>query len=213
LKPSKKNFPSPKSAQEEGFQAPSDGSLRTKKETNWTADSADAFAHKLAFDFVTQVSERINSSGITQTELANRLGISEGAVSQFLNTPNNLTLKTIAKYSQALGMKAAIIAYDDGDRENVNGLISSTVFRQCWIAAGAPTDLWAWQGVVHSTTPNTLTICAFVLIGQTVTSGSSFLMGAEMYFAKPATARIQSDYRPVGLLPGNNTAMTLEVGI
>lgn len=115
---------------------------RVKAPKNWTAESADAFAHKLAFDFIAQLERLIEARRTSKTKLAKKLGVSQSAISHVLNNPQNLTLRTIAKYSQALGAKAAIVSYDDGDRENENGLINSQVFSACWVNAGKPRDVW-----------------------------------------------------------------------
>ena len=45
----------------------------------------------------------------------------------------------------ALGMKASIVAYEDGDPENKRGPINSTVFQICWERCGKPRDLWDLQ--------------------------------------------------------------------
>jgi transcriptional regulator with XRE-family HTH domain len=110
---------------------------------HWTEENADAFAHKLAFDFIAQVEKRIETLPLKQSELAQRLGVSEGAVSKVLNNPQNLTMKTIAKYSRALGIKAAVVAYDDNDPKNENGLINSEIFTTCWERQGRPRDVWS----------------------------------------------------------------------
>jgi plasmid maintenance system antidote protein VapI len=55
-----------------------------------------------AFDFVTYVSSRLESGGVTQADLALRLGVTEGRVSQMLNAPGNLTLKQIVRLAWAL---------------------------------------------------------------------------------------------------------------
>jgi transcriptional regulator with XRE-family HTH domain len=75
-----------------------------------------------------------------QRGLAERLGIGESAVSQVLNNPNNLTLKTIIKYARALGLKISLLAYDDRD---TRGPIGSDVFAECWERMGRPQDLSA----------------------------------------------------------------------
>jgi transcriptional regulator with XRE-family HTH domain len=112
---------------------------------HWTENDADAFAHKMAFDFIAQIEKKIEDTPLSQVELAERLGVSEGAVSKVLNNPQNLTLKTIAKYSRALGIKAAVIAYEDGDANNERGLIPSQIFTICWARAGKPRDIWSLQ--------------------------------------------------------------------
>lgn len=126
------------------------------QESHWTEESADAFAHRLAFDFIANVENRLAKLPMKQSELAQRLGVSEGAVSKLLNNPQNLTIRTIAKYSRALGMKASIVSYDDGDAKNLDGPINSGVFTACWERAGRPKDLWALEDlpVQNATTYN-----------------------------------------------------------
>ncbi|HYW43661.1 MAG TPA: helix-turn-helix transcriptional regulator [Bryobacteraceae bacterium] len=113
-----------------------------QQDQHWTEESSDAFAHRLAFDFIAQIEQRMDDHSISQSLLARKLKISEGAVSKLLNNPQNLTLRTIAKYSRALGIKAAIVAYDDGDSQNKAGPIASEVFTACWERSGRPHDAW-----------------------------------------------------------------------
>jgi transcriptional regulator with XRE-family HTH domain len=115
------------------------------KELHWTEESVDAFAHNLAFNFIAQIERKLESLPLSQTELAHRLGISEGAVSKVLNNPQNLTLKTIAKYARALQMKAAVIAYEDDDLKNEKGLINPDIFTTCWQRAGKPRNVWSLE--------------------------------------------------------------------
>lgn len=112
---------------------------------HWTEENIDAFAHRVAFDFIAQMESRMEASSITQAQLARKLGVSEGAVSKVLNNPQNLTVKTMVKYARALSMKPAIVAYDDADANNERGPISSSVFTTCWERAGKPHDLWSLQ--------------------------------------------------------------------
>lgn len=125
---------------------------------HWTAETSDALAHKAAFDFIAQIEKKLATSEVNQVALASKMGITEGAVSKVLNNPQNLTLKTIAKYSKALGIKFAIVAYDDDDAENEKGLVSSEIFTTCWQRAGKPRDVWsldlqpqcsATEGTIH----------------------------------------------------------------
>jgi transcriptional regulator with XRE-family HTH domain len=133
----------------------------TSHEQHWTAESADAFAHKLALDFIAQIENRLQELELSQNELARRLGVSEGAVSQVLNNPQNLTLKTIAKYARALGIKTAIVAYNDCDPSNEKGLINPEVFSTCWQRAGNPRDIWSLEASQpgKSATTNVLFLC------------------------------------------------------
>jgi transcriptional regulator with XRE-family HTH domain len=110
---------------------------------HWTEENADAFAHRIAFDFIAQLEKKLETLPLSQKELARKLAVSEGAVSKVLNNPQNLTLKTIVKYSRALGIKATIVAYDDNDPNNEKGIIASEVFATSWERAGKPRDVWA----------------------------------------------------------------------
>jgi len=112
---------------------------------HWTEENAEAFAHKMAFDFIAQIEEKLETLPMSQAELARELQVSEGAVSKVLNNPQNLTLKTVAKYSRALGIKAAIVAYDDDDPQNEKGLVGSEIFTTCWEGAGKPRDVFALE--------------------------------------------------------------------
>jgi len=110
------------------------------QETHWTEQSADAFAHNLAFGFIAQIEKRLQALSLNQADLAHKLGVSETTVSKVLDNPQTLTLKTIAKYARALQMKAAVIAYDDDDPANEKGLVNPEIFNACWLRAGKPRD-------------------------------------------------------------------------
>lgn len=105
---------------------------------HWTEDSVAGFLYKIAADFVTQLEEKMDSLPLSQSEVAERLGVSEGRVSQILNNPGNLTLKMIIKCARSLGLKVALVAYDDKDPANERGPINSDIFRICWENQGRP---------------------------------------------------------------------------
>lgn len=110
---------------------------------HWTERSIADFVHKISADFVTQIETRMDTDQISRKELAYRLRISMGRVSQVLNNPGNLTMKNVVQYSRILGMKVAIVAYDDGDAQNENGPINSEIFTRCWQSSGKPTDFFS----------------------------------------------------------------------
>jgi transcriptional regulator with XRE-family HTH domain len=62
-------------------------------------------AADLATSAVALVERALNLTGVQQKELARRLGITEGAVSQTLSGDGNMRLSTLAKYLRALGYK------------------------------------------------------------------------------------------------------------
>lgn len=58
---------------------------------------------ELILEVTEAMARALRSSGLTQTELAARLGKSKGFISQILGGGSNLTLRTLADVSAALG--------------------------------------------------------------------------------------------------------------
>jgi transcriptional regulator with XRE-family HTH domain len=114
-------------------------------EIHWTAKSTDAFIQRMTFDYITQLMKKLDTLPMTQADLAKKLGVTEGAVSQKLNAPRNLQLKTVVSYARALGLKVALVAYDDGDPGNERGPINSEIFSICWERANRPADFFSLQ--------------------------------------------------------------------
>jgi transcriptional regulator with XRE-family HTH domain len=54
--------------------------------------------------------ETMEELGISQTELARRLGVGDAAVSRVLGEARNLRLSTIADYGTALGVRFVFVA-------------------------------------------------------------------------------------------------------
>ena len=122
---------------------------------HWTKKSDKAFIHRITFDFVAQLENRIEKMEWKQSELAKKLGVTEGSVSQVLNSErNNLTLKTMVAYATALGMKVAIVAYDDQDPTNENGPVGSEIFATTWEKVGRPRDVWSLNECVKAVATN-----------------------------------------------------------
>ena len=109
---------------------------------HWTNASINDFLYRIGFDYIGQIQQAMETENVSQAALAKTLNISEGRVSQILNSPGNLTLRNIVEYARALGKKVAIVAYDDHDPDNHNGPINSRVFEQCWRDAGKPSDFF-----------------------------------------------------------------------
>ena len=57
-----------------------------------------------SFDIADRIDARLRALGISQKELAHRLGTSEAAVSKWIGGNHNFTLSTLAKISDVLGM-------------------------------------------------------------------------------------------------------------
>lgn len=112
---------------------------------HWTNESIDDFQHSVASDFIGFIEDAMEREGVTQTQLAARLGVSEGRVSQVLNNPGNLTLRKIIEYVRALKKKVAIVGYDDGDADNRSGPVRAQIFSKSWERIGKPMDFFAFE--------------------------------------------------------------------
>lgn len=118
--------------------------------THWTGRSKKDFLFRIAADFIAQLEDKMESLPISQDELAQRLGVTKGRVSQILNNPGNITLGKIVEYARTLEMKVSIVAYEDNDPNNERGPINSAVFSICWEKSGKPRDFWAFQEIVST---------------------------------------------------------------
>ena len=98
------------------------------------------FVFYIASDFVDRLEEEMEESGLSKGELARKLDVSAGRVSQIFHNPGNLTLEMIVRCARAVGIKVAVLAYNDGDKENLNGPIIPEVFYECWNRCGKPKD-------------------------------------------------------------------------
>jgi transcriptional regulator with XRE-family HTH domain len=113
--------------------------LDAERSKHWTERSVEAFYQRMVFDFITQVQKRLEDKPVKQVELAEKLGVTEGRVSQILNNPGDtVSLKKAIKLARAVGMKLALVAYDDNDPDNERGPINSDIFRICWENANRP---------------------------------------------------------------------------
>ena len=133
---------------------------------HWTETSPDNFLSRITFDFIAQLEQKMESLPLTQSELAKKLDVTEGYVSQILNNPSNLSLRTIIKYARALGLKVAVVAYDDNDPDNTRGLVNSEIFSICWEKQGKPVDFFSLseqKKVEQELFPSTQQATRFVL--------------------------------------------------
>jgi transcriptional regulator with XRE-family HTH domain len=145
---------------------------------HWTSRSTADFVHRISSDFVFQIENRMEEEPINQSNLAKRLGVSDGRVSQVLRNPGNITLKKMVEYAQALGMKVAIVAYDDGDPKNENGPINSQIFTASWKRLGRPNDFFAFHKCASmlQTTPPIRYISPLLILDEGQT-GQTQLVG------------------------------------
>lgn len=112
---------------------------------HWTANDGADFVFSVGADFVAQLELKLEAEGLPQKELAARLSVSKGRISQILKNPGNLELQTIVNCALSLGMKATIVLYDDGDKKREYGPIHPEMFKICWERAGRPRDFWEFS--------------------------------------------------------------------
>jgi transcriptional regulator with XRE-family HTH domain len=106
---------------------------------HYTSQNTEVFVERITSDFIGQIARLLETSDMSQIELAQRLGVSESEVSQVLNLNRvNLTLKKMALFAQALGRKVAVVVYDDQDPLNERGPVGSEIFSQSWERTGRP---------------------------------------------------------------------------
>jgi len=115
---------------------------------HWTTRSVKDYIFRIASDFIVQLENKIESLNISQDELAKKLGVTKGRVSQLINHPGNFSLGKMIEYAKALGMKVSVVAYEDNDPKNTKGPIDSEIFRICWEQLGKPRDFWAMQDII-----------------------------------------------------------------
>jgi hypothetical protein len=117
-----------------------------KLNQHWTSGTIDNFVFQIASDFTLQLEKKLEAGPIRNKELAARLQLSAGRVSQVLNNPGNFKLRSMAEYAHALNMKVSVVAYEDGDPGNKKGPINSEIFYECWKRAGKPRDFFDLRG-------------------------------------------------------------------
>jgi transcriptional regulator with XRE-family HTH domain len=117
---------------------------------HWTEGNVKDFLYSIASDFIEQLQQKMDELPMSQSELAAKLGVTEGRVSQILNKPSNLKLEKIIEYARALGMKVAIVAYDDGDSANKQGPVPAGIFNLCWEKARKPVNFRDVEKVAYA---------------------------------------------------------------
>lgn len=120
-------------------------------EKHWTEESIEDFVFSIRFDLAFQLEQQMERLGWNDKTFAEAIHVSKGRMSQILNGRGNMTLRRIVECARALGIKVSIVAYDDGDSENMNGPIPSAVFNDCWKRSGKPHDMWGVRQFSAST--------------------------------------------------------------
>jgi hypothetical protein len=122
-----------------------DKATQLSKCGHWTAGNPLRMVRWVASDFIAQLESRIEEiPGFSNGELAKRLGVSLGRVSQVMNSPGNFTIKNALVYANAVERKVAVVVYS-ADADSNDAPISGDVFRACWEIAGRPKNMFDIQ--------------------------------------------------------------------
>lgn len=85
------------------------------------SDDPGYIAHGLLCELTEDICRAMDQQGITRTELADRLGVSRQYITNFLNTPQNTTLKQIVRFANAVGLEVAMSLTPRGEPSRSEG--------------------------------------------------------------------------------------------
>jgi hypothetical protein len=157
---------------------------------HWTQGSVANFVYDISSTFVAQLETKMEKDETSRSELAGRLNKSTGRVSQVFNDPGNLSLRVIVEYARELGLKVALVAYDDGDPTNDRGPLNPNVFVKCWEKQGRPSNLFEVNKIETTSFGDRVTAAAPVT--YVYWNGVALNAGQNLYVANPTTGRSES---------------------
>lgn len=89
-----------------------------------------------------QLEQKMLDEGIQRKDLAKRLNLTQGRVSQILNGKlDNFSVEKIVAYAHGLEMDVAIVGYQN-ESSDLRGPIHPDIFRICWERLGKPQDFF-----------------------------------------------------------------------
>lgn len=135
---------------------------------HWTEESIEDYIFSVRYDFIFQLEKRLEETGDSYKEFSELLGVSKGRVSQIMNNRENMRLNTMVHCARVLGLKLAIVAYNDGDAENKKGTIPSEIFTKCWEQQGRPTNMFSLSSTTPAIRTNTVTNLFTVMDDQLI---------------------------------------------
>lgn len=101
--------------------------LSTFVEENETADTR---AYEHALDISYQIVKEMEAQGLNQKQLAHKMGISPARLSTMLNTQPNMTLKSLAQFELALGIKFTITSQKHVNPMHIlEGVLPQTAYK------------------------------------------------------------------------------------
>jgi transcriptional regulator with XRE-family HTH domain len=91
-----------------------------------TEERVDDELSRLITELTNEITWQLSERGLTRADLASRLGVSPGRVSQILSGGENLTLRTLASLAAALDARFELeltpqaLSADDGDTQRAD---------------------------------------------------------------------------------------------
>ncbi|MCE2936443.1 MAG: helix-turn-helix domain-containing protein [Cyclobacteriaceae bacterium] len=131
--------------------------LATEK-SPWQAEAQWREANEnwlsVSFDIAVRVLETLQAKGMTQKDLAERMGVTPQFVSKVVKGQENLSLETIGKLSKALGVQLIEVPREEENAEVVFSNMQTYVFSNLLSSRIATT----WIGVsLLQSTPSLIT--------------------------------------------------------
>ena len=97
--------------------------------------------YKLSHQFTSQIKIAMDQGGLKYKDIAERMGLTPGRVSQIMHDPGNITLSTMIKLGNAVGLKTSVLLYDYNYDNLDDDHIIPSVFRACWRRLGSPKNM------------------------------------------------------------------------
>ncbi len=93
------------------------GKIIAGKESKWLEEAKWREANKdwlsFSFEIAVRVLDALKSKGMTQKELADKMGVSPQFINKIVKGQENLSLETITKIGSALGIKLIEVPKDE----------------------------------------------------------------------------------------------------
>lgn len=115
----------------------------------------DYILHGLLYEIAESIYVAMEEQGLTQAELAARAGMKPPALSRFLRTASNTTLRTIVRLAVALDLEVAELLMESAVRaqamrhdgaEPTAARIEDGLLRPAWGVGGGAGEMWRPDG-------------------------------------------------------------------
>jgi DNA-binding CsgD family transcriptional regulator/transcriptional regulator with XRE-family HTH domain len=141
------------------------GNPPSRDEVLATPEGRAAYAvARLPHVFYEAIADRMKATEVSQAELARRMGVTEGRVSQILSGDQSLTLRTLAKVSAALdaSFEVRLVRHDEQSHQPAIGLEQALAMQEdareaakkAWDAVTATYSRLRNEGLVHNPGPD-----------------------------------------------------------